>query len=132
MTGIRNGECKLQLILPIALALVLVMRIVRSITATAKDFYEIQEENGDIAVSLDAASEESRDLRAQGKKTFARRQPLSEREKIRREYRRAVLRYRADVPRRSETPSQIEDAAQFPLDFDIYRPSRKIRESALR
>ena len=49
MTGIRNGECKLQLILPIALALVLVMRIVRSITATAKDLYEIQEENGDIA-----------------------------------------------------------------------------------
>ena len=38
---------------------------------------------------------------------------------IRREYRRAIMRYRGDVPRRSETPSQIEDAAQFPQDFDI-------------
>lgn len=109
----------MQLILPIALALVLVMRIVRSITATAKDFYEIQEENGDIAVRLDTASDKSRDLRARGGSLFARRQPLTEREKVRREYRRAIMRYRGDVPRRSETPSQIEDAAQFPQDFDI-------------
>lgn len=108
-----------QLVLPIALALFLVRSMVRSVTAAAKDFNEIQEENGDIAVRLDTGSEESRNLRARGESLFARRQPLSEREKVRREYRRAIMKYRGDVPRRSETPSQIEDAAQFPQDFDI-------------
>lgn len=99
-------------------ALFLLYRIWRSINGTAKEFAEVREENGDIAVRLENAEEETDRLSAGGVLRFMQREPLTERGKIRQEYRRAIRKYRKDTPGKSETPAEIESGADFPQGFD--------------
>lgn len=72
------------------------------------------EENGDLSEPLDADTAESLSpLRV----TLPGRR-LSEREEIRREYRRAIRRYRKGRPAAGETPSEIEAETAFPRGMD--------------
>lgn len=102
----------------IGLAMFAIYRVWRSITGTAKEFAEVREENGDVAVRLTDDPDETDRLSAGRIRRFVRGQPLTEREKIRQEYRRTISRYRKSPPERSETPSQIESGADFPQGFD--------------
>ena len=76
------------------------------------------EENGDLVFSLD--TDEAAGIRpAAGKKGGGR--ALSEREKIRRNYRKTIRKYRGrgQLPLGVETPSQIEEETPFPDGFDV-------------
>ena len=78
------------------------------------------EENGDIAVSLEE------DTAVRVRRFVAARLAsgnLTEREKIRQEYRRAIRKYRRgkNLPAVSETPTQIEEGTAFPEGYDVQR-----------
>ena len=76
------------------------------------------EENGDIAISLEE------DAAVRVKRFLSARRPgrdLTEREKIRQEYRRVIRKYRhgRNLPGACETPTQIEDGTAFPDEYDV-------------
>ncbi|MCR5161426.1 MAG: hypothetical protein K6C06_06600 [Lachnospiraceae bacterium] len=78
------------------------------------------EENGDIAVSL----EEDAAVRVRRFVSSRRAgRNLTDREKIRQEYRRAIRKYRRgkNLPAACETPTQIEEGTAFPDDYDVER-----------
>ncbi len=100
----------------IALTAAILRGIWRAVMGTAREFSELPEENGDIAQSLDREEPESEE--AGRLRRWLRGQPLTEREKIRREYRRVIRRYRKERPRAGETPAEIEEGAVFPDGFD--------------
>ena len=77
-----------------------------------------EEENGDIAVSLEA--DQSVRLR-RPRSAFISGRNLTESEKIRREYRRAIRRYRrgSPLPSPCETPTRIEEGTAFPEGYDV-------------
>ncbi len=88
--------------------------LLRSIAGYFIEFSGRPEENADVAVSLKEDS--ARRLRAD-----RRSWPwhsLSDEERIRRQYRRTIRRYRKSRPSPFETPTQIEARAVFPPDFD--------------
>ena len=79
------------------------------------------EENGDIAVQLDQ--------KEQGARIHARRRSrfpwLSEKDRIRRRYKKVIRRYHPGRPLPSDTPAQIEAGTAFPSSF----PVRELHES---
>ena len=98
--------------------LVFAFMILRAIRRFAFSFQGGVEENGDIAMSL--AHDETAGIRQVLR--FGRNEAAeSDREKIRRKYRRTIRRYRrrGELPSGFETPSRIEEETHFPEDFDI-------------
>lgn len=91
-----------------------VYAIVRIIIAFFLEFRGTPEENGDKAEALDP--DDTRKLK-ESSRLFPLR-PLSERERIRRNYRRTIRRFRSCLPSASESPEEIERAASFPEGFD--------------
>ncbi len=92
--------------------------ILKGIRDYARSFRGNVEENGDLVFSLD--TDEAAGIRpAAGKKGGGR--ALSEREKIRRNYRKTIRKYRrrGQLPLGVETPSQIEEETPFPDGFDV-------------
>ena len=94
-----------------------VLLIFRAIADYSLEFRGAEEENGDLTISL--GEDDTKKLFSKLPRIFPG--PLTEREKIRREYRRTVLRYRGrkNLPKDYETPAQIEEGTPFPDSFDI-------------
>ncbi len=89
--------------------------IIRLIAGQARTFREGYEENGDVSRRLD-------DDDASKKLPGAAPPPLfggTEKDRIRRHYRRMIRRYRSDVPDKSEVPEEIEGKASFPPQTDV-------------
>ena len=81
-----------------------------------REFRDGLQENGDIAESL--SGDEGTGLVPVRRRFLT---PLSEKEKIRRKYRRTIRRYRKGLPESAETPEEIEERAAFPEGFDRER-----------
>ena len=96
-------------------AVVMVWIILRGIAGYFRDFRGAPEENGDVAESLD----EDTSVKLSGEVRRNPFAPLTQREKVRRAYRRAIRRFRKDRPSLHETPSEIEARAVFPEGFDV-------------
>lgn len=78
--------------------------LVKTIFDTFRAFRKAADENGDIVEEL----EESVDELVKVKRAPVKRRKLSERERIRREYRRFIRRHRKELPARHESPTEIE------------------------
>ena len=102
-------------------AYALLVSVWRALIGTTKNFQGRPEENGDIATGLADIRTDIVDPDSAGGRLrrILRGQPLTEQEKIRREYRRTIRRYRKEKPQRSETPAEIENATDFPEGFDV-------------
>ena len=90
----------------ILIFLACVAAAVRALRNLSRTFRENRDENGDIVEDLGeepSAVETVKPVRAQG--------PETEREKIRRQYRKTIRRHRKEKPKPSATPSEIEEAA---------------------
>lgn len=93
--------------------LFIIILLVKSIISTFHAFRASKDENGDIVEEL----EDTDDVR---KITLpARRRKLSERERIRKEYRKTIRRNRKDRPAASESPLEIEKNAGIADQKDI-------------
>ena len=78
------------------------------------EFEGAPEENGDISRSLE--EDQTQKLKSSGLRIpFGR---ISEKEKVRRLYRRTIRRYRKEKPKAYEAPKEIEAGTAFPTDFD--------------
>ena len=110
---------KLEKILPWIAAAGLAWLALWLIRSCALAFRGAPEENGDIAVSL----EPERDVTLREERRNRPRGALTERERVRRHYRRMIRRYRKknDLPLPGETPSRIEEGTDFPEGFDVKR-----------
>ncbi|MCM1121855.1 MAG: hypothetical protein NC416_04660 [Eubacterium sp.] len=86
--------------------LFLAILLLKKIYAVFQDFRTSMDENGDILETLQDTAEDSRKI-----KIPANRRRLSEKEQIRKEYRRAIRRHRKDRPAIYESPAEIEDHA---------------------
>ena len=86
-----------------AFFLFLVAALIKFIYDTFQAFRETADENGDVVEELQETDEGIKI-----KKNHVRRRKLSERERIRKEYRRLIRRYRKDRPARYESPTEIE------------------------
>lgn len=84
----------------------LVAALIKFIYDTFRAFRATADENGDIVEELQEADEGVRI-----KKVPVIRRKLSERERIRKEYRKFIRRYRKERPARHETPTEIEKNA---------------------
>ena len=93
----------LSYIMEVAVLLILVAALVKVIYNTFRAFREAADENGDIVEEL-----EETDEAVKIKKPRVSRRRLSERERIRKEYRKFIRRYRKDRPAHYETPTEIE------------------------
>ncbi len=95
----------------------IVILILWLIREYAGSFRGIPEENGDEAIPL--TTDTAIQVKRKGRGRI--RGPLSEREKVRRQYRRTIRGYRkrAQLPGPCETPSQIEEGTAFPEGFDV-------------
>ncbi|MBR2765564.1 MAG: hypothetical protein IKE03_06245 [Blautia sp.] len=89
--------------------------ILRGIAGYFIEFSGRPEENADVAVSL--KEDTARRLHDGRRAGFGR--GLSERERVRRQYRRLIRKYRKSRPLPCETPTQIEAQAVFPQSFDL-------------
>ena len=87
-------------------AILLVAALVKVIYDTFRAFREAADENGDIVEELEDSDEAVRIKRM----PLGRRR-LSERERIRKEYRKFIRRYRKERPARHESPTEIEKNA---------------------
>ena len=87
-----------------AAALLLFMTaLIKMIYDTFRAFREATDDNGDIVEELEETDETDRT-----KKSRVSRHRLSERERVRKEYRRFIRRYRKERPAHYESPSEIE------------------------
>ena len=94
------------------------LSIWREIMNVAGDFSDRPEENGDISRRI--REEDQADQVPGGRlRRLLQGRPRTEKEQIRRTYRRTIRRYRKDLPGRGETPSEIESAASLPQGFDM-------------
>ena len=98
-----------------AVFLLVCLALFRLIFAWFLEFRGVLEENRDTAERLE--EDFSRRLRSFRGRFFPRRS--TEREKIRRLYRRTIRKYRKDLPKNSETPVEIEAKTEFPDDFQV-------------
>ena len=89
--------------------------LVRGIVLYFLEFRSIPEENGDIAKALDEDLTEKIPI---GRQLFHFGR-LSEKERIRRNYRRTIRKYRKELPLTHESPSEIEGNTVFPANFDV-------------
>lgn len=98
----------LAYIMEIAIFAGLALMLVRKIYATFQDFRKEVDENGDVVEEL----EDSEDTVQLIKRTTpANRYKLSERDRIRKEYRKTIRRHRKDRPAPYESPLEIETNA---------------------
>lgn len=102
-----------------------VFLVFRGILGYFLEFRGVPEENGDEAELLEEASAESRLYGGQDRRTWG----LSERERIRRAYRRAVRKYRKGLPQCSESPSEIEEKTDFPENFQVEELHNRYEEA---
>ena len=84
-------------------AILLVAALVKIIYDTFRAFRATADENGDIVEELEDSDEAVRI-----KRIPISRHKLSERERIRKEYRKFIRRYRKERPARYESPTEIE------------------------
>lgn len=96
----------LSYILEAVVFLFLVAALVKIIYDTFRAFREAADENGDIVEEL-----EETDEAVKIKRNPVIRRRLSERERIRKEYRKFIRRYRKERPERHESPTEIEKNA---------------------
>jgi len=108
---------QMEKVLPWIAAIGILALALRLISAYVQSFKGIPEENGDVAVSL--AEDVAVQLRPERRRVTGR--PVSERERVRRDYRRTIRRYRKRgwAPQPGETPRQIEDGTDIPEGFDV-------------
>ena len=97
----------LETVVFIVLIVLLIWALVKVILDTFRTFRESVDENGDIVEEL----EEGVDEPAKVKRSPMKRRKLSERERIRKEYRKFIRRYRKERPARHESPTEIEQNA---------------------
>lgn len=84
----------------------LAIMLIKKVFSVFRDFRMTNDENGDIVEELQDAKDSSEDIRKI--KTSVRRRKLSEREQIRKEYRKVIRRHRKDRPAIYESPTEIE------------------------
>lgn len=80
--------------------------LVKKVYAVFQNFRAANDENGDIVEELQDTTEDIRKI-----KISAGRRRLSERERIRKKYRRTIRRHRKDRPAVYESPVEIEENA---------------------
>ena len=93
--------------------LFIIILLVKSIISTFHAFRAAADENGDIVEELEDTEEAKRITLP------ARRRKLSERERIRKEYRKTIRRHRKDRPAAYESPDEIETNAGIADREDI-------------
>lgn len=117
----------IQTIVFLFLALLLLKRIF----AAFQDFREAIDENGDVVEELHDTKEEASPI----KKAPPVNHKLSERERIRRQYRKAIRRHRKERPAIFESPSEIEvragiadheDCIKLHNDYELARYGREL------
>lgn len=86
--------------------LCIALALLKKVYAVFQDFRISIDENGDIVEELQDTTEDIRKV----KRTASRRR-LSEKERIRKEYRKMIRRHRKSRPAIYESPSEIEDNA---------------------
>ena len=86
----------------------LAIMLIKKVYAIFQDFRTANDENGDIVEELQDTSEDIRKI-----KTPAGRRRLSERDQIRKEYRKTIRRHRKDQPAVYESPAEIEENAKI-------------------
>lgn len=96
----------LSQILEISILLLVAGALIKVICNTFHAFREAADENGDIVEELQDAEQA---VKITGMPVKPRR--LSERERIRKEYRKTIRRHRKDIPARHESPAEIEKNA---------------------
>ncbi len=84
----------------------LAIALIKKVLAVFRDFRTANDENGDIVEELQDTEEDIRKT-----KTQTSRRKLSEKERIRKEYRRVIRRHRKDRPAIYESPTEIETNA---------------------
>lgn len=95
-------------IMEIAAFAFLALMLLRKIYATFQDFRKEVDENGDMVEELDDTEET---VQLINRITPSSRNKLSERELIRKKYRKTIRRYRKDRPAPYESPFEIETNA---------------------
>ncbi len=104
----------LSQVMEAALLAVVFAALLKVIFNTFHAFREAADENGDLVEELQEAETAVKIPKAPSGK-----RRLSERERIRKEYRRTIRRYRKDMPARHESPAEIEQNAGIRDDADI-------------
>ena len=89
----------------IAIFAVLTLALIKKVYSVFQDFRAVNDENGDIVEELQD-TDDIINITAP-----LRRRKLSERERIRREYRKVIRRHRKDRPAVYESPAEIEQNA---------------------
>ena len=84
--------------------------MILSVIRTLRIYKERVEENGDISVSLEPENDRISRIAQRAANLLP---PRTQKERIRRKYRRTIRRARPDVPMQSETPAEIERAADL-------------------
>lgn len=98
----------LTYVMEIAVFVGLALMLLRKIYATFHDFRKAVDENGDVVEELEDAEDTDQSIK---RATPANRYKLSERERIRKEYRKTIRRHRKDHPAPYESPFEIETNA---------------------
>lgn len=120
----------LTYIIEIAAFAVLAFMLLKKIYATFRDFRKAVDENGDIVEELKDAEEAVQTIK---KITPARRRKLSERERIRKEYRKTIKRHRKDRPAPYESPREIEmnagitDNEELHQNYELARYGKEVQ-----
>lgn len=103
---------------------VLAFMLLKKIYATFRDFRKAVDENGDIIEELKDAEEAVSPVQ---KTTPVRRRKLSERERIRKEYRKTIKRHRKDRPAPYESPREIEMNAGITDNEELHQNYERAR-----
>lgn len=90
--------------------------IIKSLRGAVCRFREAQDENGDLVEPLDTI-EDIEKIKTKRRRTG--RRANTEREKIRREYRKTIRKYRREIPNPAETPYEIEKNAGIEKNKDM-------------
>ena len=98
-------------VLEVAVFTFLATLIIKAVYDTFRTFRETADENGDIVEELEDTNEGIKI-----KKIRVSHRKLSERERIRKEYRKFIRRYRKERPARHESPTEIERNAGIAED----------------
>ena len=93
-------------VLEAVIFLFLIAALIKTIIDTFRTFREAADENGDIVEEL-----KNTDEAVKVKRTRISRRKLSDRERVRKEYRKYIRRYRKERPARHESPAEIEKNA---------------------
>lgn len=107
-----------------AVLILFAVLLLKKIRDTFRDFRGINDENGDIVEELERPVEDVKKISVPGT-----RRGLSERERIRRNYRKTIRRHRKERPAVHESPAEIEARAGI-ADSEAGRELHRTYESA--